>query len=97
MREKCHLIHDVRYFPLLSLFVPQSAAFILILVISGSQDDISTTSLTSALEAEEREERDSESGVGPIINSQYSLHASHWPEMHYMTTPSCKGGWVVLP
>lgn len=45
----------------------------------------------------EREERDNESGVGPVINSQYTLHASHWPEMHYMTTPSCEGAWVVPP
>lgn len=85
---------------LLAFFVPKSVAFIFMFVILGSQDIVSTTSMTSTLSTtspRKKDEKDKEKGQEPINNFQHTLHASHWPELSYMTTPSCKRSWKILP
>lgn len=93
-REETQLAFDIRYTLHLSFFRPQSVAFILILVISGSQNDISTTSLISGLR-KKKKKGTRRSGAGPATDSRRTLRAQHWPELCYVTSPSCKGGWEI--
>lgn len=86
------LIHDVRYFPPLSLFVPQCVAFVLILVISGSQDNISTTSLMSALQSWGKTKKGQGEWGGANHKFQHTLHASYWPEMPWSPSASREAG-----
>lgn len=67
------LTSDIPYI-FLSFFLPQSVAFILILVISGSQNDISTTSLISGLR-KKKKKGTRRSGAGPATDSRRTLRA----------------------
>lgn len=91
------LIPDVRYFPPPSLFPPQVCGFYPNTCYFKSQDSISTTSLTPALWKLRKKKKGTRcGGGGAITNSQHTLRASHWPELHYITTLAAREAWKSL-